>query len=158
MAVTKIRRMSSWTLLICAAISIVVFAMFYLGGVEADSTPEMKKPIYTGLLLNWMYILFALTAISTLVFAIWQFMGTMKVNPKGALLGLGVIVAFFVLMFVCYSIGDGTPLQGLNADIQQYNTSFWLKMTDMWLYSTYILLIMAVLAILWGSLKKVMGK
>lgn len=157
MAVTKIRKISSYTLLTCTVISLVVLGMFFLGGVE-DPSAEMKAPIYTGLLLNWMYILLGLAAASTLIFAVWQFAGSMKTNPKGALMGLGVIVLLFGMMFVCYAVGDGTAIPGLNADIQKYNIPFWLKTTDMWLYSTYIMLTLCIIAILWGSLKKVMGK
>ena len=60
MAVTKIRKISSWTLLISSIISVIVLVMFFTGGV-VDPAAEMKEPIYTGLLLNWTYALFALT-------------------------------------------------------------------------------------------------
>lgn len=157
MAVTKIRKMSSWTLLVCAVISVVVFALFYVGGI-VDPSAEMKEPVYTGLLLNWTYIIFGLTAVSTLIFAIWQFAGSLKTNPKSALMGLGVIVLFAAILFVCYSIGNGTPLPVVNADTEKYNTEGWLKITDMWIYSVYILIGLIVVAILWGSVKKVLGK
>ena len=52
MAVTKIRKISSWTLLISSIISIIVLGMFYAGGV-VDPAAEMKEPIYTGILINW---------------------------------------------------------------------------------------------------------
>ena len=41
MAVTKIRKISSWTLLISSIISIIVLGMFYAGGV-VDTAAEMK--------------------------------------------------------------------------------------------------------------------
>ena len=41
MAVTKIRKISSWTLLISSIISIIVLGMFYAGGV-VDPAAEMK--------------------------------------------------------------------------------------------------------------------
>ena len=65
MAVTKIRKMSSWTLLIVSIISLVVLGMFYAGGV-VDPSVEMKEPIYTGLLINWTSVLFFVTIISNL--------------------------------------------------------------------------------------------
>ncbi len=157
MAVTKIRKISSWTLLVCAIISVVVFLMFYVGGI-VDPSAEMKEPVYTGLLLNWMYVIFGLTAISTIIFAIWQFVTSLKTNPKSALTGLGVIVLFVVMMFICYSIGNGTPLPIVSADTAKYNVESWLKITDMWIYSVYILVGLIVIAILWGSIKKALGK
>ena len=51
MAVTKIRKISSWTLLLISIISLVILGMFYAGGV-VDASAEMKEPIYTGLLIN----------------------------------------------------------------------------------------------------------
>ena len=57
MAVTKIRKISSWTLLICALISIAVLGMFYAGGV-VDPAAELQEPIYTGLLIDWTSVLF----------------------------------------------------------------------------------------------------
>ena len=65
MAVTKIRKISSWTLLISSIISIIVLGMFYAGGV-VDPAAEMKEPIYTGLLINWTSVLFFVTIISTM--------------------------------------------------------------------------------------------
>ena len=50
MAVTKIRKMSSWTLLIVSLISIVVLGMFFGGGIT-NPGEEMKEYVYTGLLL-----------------------------------------------------------------------------------------------------------
>ena len=61
------------------------------------------------------------------LFAIWQFVNLLKVNPKSAVAALGVVVAFVAMLFITYSIGDGTPLQGLNADSQKYNTEGWLQ-------------------------------
>ena len=139
MAVTKIRKISSWTLLISSIISIIVLGMFYAGGV-VDPAAEMKEPIYTGLLINWTSVLFFVTIISTMLFAVWQFLTLLKTNAKS------------------YTMGDATPLTGLNADSQVYNTPGWLKITDMWIMSTIVLLVLIVACVVWGSVKRIMGK
>ena len=157
MAVTKIRKISSWTLLICSIVSIIILGMFFAGGV-VDPAAELQEPIYTGLLIDWTSALFFATIISTALFAIWQFLGLLKTNAKEALSSLAVLVLFVALLFVTYTVGDDTPLQGLNADSQQYNTAGWLKISDMWILST-ITLVCAILAcVVWGSIKKIMGK
>ena len=157
MAVTKIRKISSWTLLICSIVSIIILGMFFAGGV-VDPAAELQEPIYTGLLIDWTSALFFATIISTVLFAIWQFLGLLKTNAKEALSSLAVLVLFVALLFVTYTVGDDTPLQGLNADSQQYNTAGWLKISDMWILST-ITLVFAILAcVVWGSIKKIMGK
>ena len=91
MAVTKIRKVSSWTLLITSIISLVVLGMFYAGGV-VDPSVEMKEPVYTGLLLNWTSILFFITIVSTVIFALWQFTSLLKTSPISALASFIVII------------------------------------------------------------------
>ena len=157
MAVTKIRKISSWTLLLTSIISIVVLGMFYAGGV-VDPSVEMKEPIYTGLLLNWTSVLFFITIVSTVIFAIWQFTSLLKTSPKSALASFIVIICFAAMMFITYSMGDVTPMKGLNADSQVYNIPFWLKVTDMWIYSSAILMILIIVAVAAGSVKKMLNR
>lgn len=158
MAVTKIRKISSWILIACTAISIVVFIMFFFGGNGEPYKGEFKNPDYTGLVLNWMYIISAISAIATLLFGIWQFLSNLKGNPKKALMGLGVMVGFAALLLISYSIGSGDKLPIYGEDIQKFNVPFWLKTADMWLYSTYVLIGLIILAILGGSVKKLLNK
>ena len=157
MAVTKIRKISSWTLLISSIISIVVLGLFYAGGV-VDPSVEMKEPIYTGLLLNWTSILFFVTIISTVIFALWQFTSLLKTSPKSALASLIVVVLFAAVLFITYSMGDATPLTGLNADSQAYNIPFWLKITDMWINSTIVLMVLIIIAVAAGSVKRMLNR
>ena len=157
MAVTKIRKVSSWTLLISSIISVVALIMFYTGGV-VDPAAEMKEPVYTGLLLNWTYVLFGLTIASTIVLAAWQFLGSLKNDAKSALMSLLVLVLFVALLGITYTLGDATPLTGLNADSQAYNTTGWLKITDMWIYSTYALIALIILAVDWGTIRRILSR
>ena len=157
MAITKIRKVSSWTLLISSIISVVALIMFYTGGV-VDPAAEMKEPVYTGLLLNWTYVLFGLTIASTIVLAAWQFLGSLKNDAKSALMSLLVLVLFVALLGITYTLGDATPLTGLNADSQAYNTTGWLKITDMWIYSTYALIALIILAVVWGTIRRILSR
>ena len=138
-------------------ISIIVLGMFYAGGV-VDPAAEMKEPIYTGLLINWTSVLFFVTIISTMLFAVWQFLTLLKTNAKSAIMSLVVLVCFVAVLFITYTMGDATPLTGLNADSQVYNTPGWLKITDMWIMSTIVLLVLIVACVVWGSVKRIMGK
>lgn len=157
MAVTKIRKISSWTLLIVAVISLAVFALFYFGG-NGDPIGEWKNPTYTGELLMWAYFLLGVCAVSMILFGFMQFLAKFKTNPKGALTSLAVLGVFVVLLIIAYTMGDTTPLNGINADSQKFNVDSWLKITDMWLYAMYLLLGLSVCAILWGSIKKITNK
>lgn len=157
MAVTKIRKMSSWMLTGVIIISVIILAMFYLGGV-VDPAAENKEPVNTSLLLYWCYALFGVTMACLVLFGIMQFFSSLKTKPKAALGSLVVLVAFVILMGVSYAIGDPTPLPGINSDSEQFNTPGWLKISDMWIYSTYVLLGFSVLAMIAGSLKKILNK
>ncbi len=157
MAVTKIRKISSWTLLVTFLISIVVLGMFFGGGV-VDPSAENKEYVYTGLLLDWTYIVFAVTIICMALLALWQFASVLKTNPKSALMSFVVIALFVIVLLITYSMGDGTPLVGLNADSQSYNVPFWLKVTDMWIQSSIVLFALIVVALIAGSIKKLLSK
>ena len=157
MAVTKIRKLSSWTLLIISLITVVVVGIFFGGGV-VDPAAEVKDYVYTELLLNWTYLVFFLTIIALVVLGVWQYASVLKTNPKSAVMSLVVLVLFALLLIITYSIGDGTPLTTLNADSQTYNTSFWLKCTDMWIQSTIVLFLLIIAAIAWGTIKRIMSK
>lgn len=157
MAVTKIRKLSSWTVLIISLITVVVVGIFFGGGV-VDPAAEVKDYVYTELLLNWTYLVFFLTIIALVVLGVWQYASVLKTNPKSAVMSLVVLVLFALLLIVTYSIGDGTPLTTLNADSQTYNTSFWLKCTDMWIQSTIVLFVLIIAAIAWGTVKRIMSK
>ena len=161
MAVTKIRKISSWTLWAVAAISIVVFGLFFFGG-QTENSPFAAKgytdPKYTAELLYWGYTVLSLAVISLFGFAIFQFITSLMETPKKALAGLSVIVVFAVLLGITYAMGSDTPLSGLNADSEKFNIPMWLKVTDMWLYSMYTLGVLCILATLGGSIFKFMNK
>ncbi|MDR1524208.1 MAG: hypothetical protein LBS79_02980 [Tannerella sp.] len=158
MAVTKIRKISSWTLLFVSLISVAILALYYFGGVGEPLNGEMKNPVYTGELLYWAYLLLGLCALSMVLFGITQFFNKFRTNPKGAIMSLVVFVGFVILLIIAYAIGDETPLSGINADSQKFNTENWLKITDMWLYAMYILLILCVVAMIGGSVRKIINK
>jgi hypothetical protein len=159
MAVTKIRKISSWVLLACTLILLVVVGLFFFGG---NNEPYNGKwnPIHVDTVLYWMYALLGVTIVLILFFVIAQFISNFKHDTKKALTGLGVLVLFAVMLFAAYSFGDGTPIASLTtkADAAAYNTPFWLKLTDMFLYSIYIMAALVILAVAVGSVKKVFGK
>jgi len=157
----NIRRISSMTLLAVVLISIAVFGMFYFGGQMAVILVEnITNPKYTDHLLFWIYILLAICIISMLTFGITQFLNKLFTHPKSSLVSLAVIVGFGLLLFLTYTLADATPfpMSSINPDTQQFNVEFWLRIIDMWIYSVYILISLAVAVIVWGSVKKSIGK
>lgn len=157
MATTKIRKISTYTLWALIAISLIVILLFFFGGDTLDAKGNLVYN-YTSLLLVWTYILSGLTIVTTILSAL-------VLRPKSAhpdLLAkksaLIVLAVFVVTVLVSYLLGDSTALTTLNADNQEFNTAGWLKLTDTFLYSTYILSALIVVAVLWGALKKAFDK
>jgi hypothetical protein len=158
MKINIFNRISGWVLWLVVIISAVLLGLFYFGGLDAPLNGEWKNPTYTSHVLIWCYVLLGLCAASLLLFGLGQFIFKLITKPKSALTTLGVFAAFAVLIIVAYNLGSGDKLPGINADLQQYNTPFWLKITDTWLYSFYILLILTILAIIWGAIQKLFTK
>ena len=158
MAVSKIRKISNLTLLVLLAASLVVLGFFYLGGI-VPGTENMEEPVpmHLGTLLYWMYGVLGLALVVTVLSALVQLIMLFRDNLKSAIESLAIIILFFGLFVVGYLLGDGTPL-----NIQGYdgteNTSFWNSVTDMWIYTTYIFLALISCVLIWGVVKKAIGK
>ena len=141
------------------AIILVVMGLFFFGGDAASDAmvpgvdPEMWQPAQTDALLYLMYALFGVAIAATIIAAVFQFASALKDNPASAVKSLLGLVLLVVVLIVAWSMGDGTPMQ-----IPGYsgtdNVPFWLKVTDMFLYSIYILLFATVVAIIVSGIKK----
>ncbi len=150
MAVTKIHKTSKTALIIGVLISIAVMVLFYLGGqvpAHEKIAADMSQPKFTDVVLYWSYILFAITIVVLLLFAIATFFKQLKESPKKALGGLLALVGIAALLLVTYLIGDGSLLEIPGYDGPD-NKPATLKLTDMWLYSSYIMLALTFFAIL----------
>ncbi len=162
MAVTKISRISRWTLYAMSVVTVVLIGLFFLAG---NVQPEQQyaelvglvEPVFTDALLYWVYILLGITLLSVFVFSIFGFVNNLRYNRKKAINSLITLVVFAVLLIIAYSIGDGTPLNILGYEGPD-NVKGMLKLTDMWLYSIYILMALTILAMLFSPLIKRIGK
>ncbi|MDD3360009.1 MAG: hypothetical protein PHH72_13440 [Parabacteroides sp.] len=156
MSVTKIRKTSSWTLLAVTLISLLVLGIYYFGGV-VDPAAEMVEPVYTGLLLNWIYAVFAVTIFSMVLFAIWNIVSLIQHDAKSAIMPIGIIAVAAAILVITFSMGDGNQLNLVGYD-GDHNTESWLKLTDMWLYTTYILMGLILVSLAFFSVRKVLSK
>ncbi len=121
-------------------ITVILVAMFYLGGnVEGEA---YTTPVNTDLLLVWGMILFGIATLLAVVFPILQII----TNPKGAGKGLMGLLALVVVVLISYALSDGTLL-----DLPGYtgpdNNPTSLKFADTVLYTMYILGVGAILSI-----------
>jgi len=152
-------KVSYYVLYVMFAAILVVLGLFYFGGdAQGDAVlmgvdPEMWQPAQTDSLLYLVYGLLGLAVIATVAAFILQFGSALKDNPVKALKSLIGVILLVVVMFIAWSMGSGEPLviQGYDGSD---NVPFWLKITDMFLYSFYFLLGATILAMLFSSIKK----
>ena len=156
MAVTGIRKTSSYTFLALVAISVIVFALFLFGGSELDMK-DNKVYAYTDVLIYWTYALGSLSVVTVLFFVVKDFIAELAASPSAALKKIAGPIALIVLLLVTYAIGDTTPLK-LNEEAQRFNAPFWLKFSDMWIYSVYVLLFLTIVAAIAGAVKSALNR
>lgn len=152
-------KVSYYVLYAMFAAILVVLGLFYLGGnAQGDAVlmgvdPEMWQPAQTNALIYLMYGLFGLAVVATVAAFLLQFGSALKDNPGGALKSLIGVIILIVVVIIAWTMGSDQPLT-----IPGYsgtdNVPFWLKITDMFLYSIYILFGATVLAIIFSSIKK----
>ena len=147
-------RVSYYVLYAIFAIIVVVLCLFYFGGEGEPLGPErMPNPIYTDALLYLMYGLLGFTVIITIVAFLAQFGAALKENPMAAIKSLLGVVLLVVVMIVAWSMGSEETLVMSGYDGTE-NIPFWLKITDMFLYTLYFLIAACIVAILGSSVKK----
>ena len=162
MAVTKISRISRWALYAMTAVTIVLIALFFLAGnvLPENQIPQLVglvEPNFTDILLYWVYVLLGITILSVILFSIVGFINNLKYSRRSAINSLVTLAIFAVLLIFAYTIGDGTPLNILGYEGPD-NVKGMLKLTDMWLYTIYILMALTILAMLFSPLIKRIGK
>lgn len=152
-------KVSYYVLYVMLAAIVVVLGLFYFGGnASGDSVltnvdSEMWQPAHTDTLIYLVYVLLGVAVVATVAAFLFQFGTALKDNPGKALKSLIGVIILVVVVFIAWTMGSGEPL-----NIPGYsgtdNVPFWLKITDMFLYTIYILLGATVLAIIFSSIKK----
>ncbi|MBV3868049.1 hypothetical protein [Phocaeicola coprocola] len=139
-------KVSYYVFYVCIALILVVLGMFFGVGYNETNAAGLVEPANTPALMYLMYGMFAVTVIATLIGAIAQFGGALKDNPKGAIKSLFGLILLVVLLIVTYNLGSSeTVVLGGGAE---YSDTTMLKVTDMFLYSTYVLFAIAAIGAL----------
>lgn len=137
-------KMSYYALYVCFAVILVVLGMFFLVGYN-NPVGDMNAPEHTETLIYLMYALFGVTVGLTVIAAIAQFGAALKDNPMGAIKSLLGLVLLVAVVLISYAMGSDATI---TANEAPYTDTFWLKITDMFIYSIYFLLGIAALATL----------
>lgn len=129
-------KLSYYVLYACFALIAIVLGMFYFVGYN-NLVGENNAPEHTETLIYLMYFLFAVCVAVTVIAAVAQFGAALKDNPKAAIKSLLGLVLLAIIVGGSYAAGsDATVITGDGP----FTNTFLLKVTDMFIYSTYILL------------------
>ncbi len=150
------KKIASIILGILILLSLVAFGFYYGGGHEIIKG-DKKVPNNLDYLMIWTYVLIGLTVLSTLIFGVYNLVMSFITNPKKAILSVISLIALLGLLAVAYILGDGSGTYGVNNDKLPkllMDATTWIKVTDMWIYATYVLLGLNVVAVLAGFVKQ----
>lgn len=145
---TKLSKILNFVLIALLIVTAVFAGMFYFGGEIEGAAYD--TPVHTDSFLNWGIFLVFATAAITIVFEIISLI----LRPKNAIRSLISIAVLAVVVFISYSLGDATPLT-LPGYEGPDNVASMLILSDMFLYSTYFLIGILIVAILYTEIAKV---
>jgi hypothetical protein len=150
----KAHKISNRILWICTIIALIIFTFFYTAYIKDPEAMDVKQ---TDGVLIFSFALLFITCLITLFFSVYKLTKGGKNYFLKTLHSSLLIVMLGLLLFATYQLGNGEPLTILGYQGKE-NTYYWLKISDMWIYSSFILLGLAFLAVfsgvIWSYLKK----
>lgn len=140
--------------LVLVSVAVLVFGAFYLIGYDMpyDRNPEISAPLFTDVVLWFIYVLTALIVVLTAVSVVRE----LRLRSKDAMADNGVpasriawataglLAGSLVLAFAFASV------EPLRINGREFTSAAWLRLTDMFINTSIILLIAAVGAVAFG--------
>lgn len=128
------------TLYALLIVSVIISVMFWVGGSSdvVINGETWNEPTYTGLYLNWAYVLAAIALCLTIIIAIVRFMLNFVANPKKGLSTLLVLLVFAGVFVIAWAMGSDARLDIIGYDGTD-NEGVMARYSDMCLYAAYIL-------------------
>ncbi len=153
-------KISIRVLYLLVAVVAVVFIAFGLIGFDRpyDDNPEFNAPLLTDVVLVLMYLLF----LGTLGVAIWSLVKGLKYRGERVVNGvparkIAVSVAggtlLLLLLTFLFGSSDAIVING-----KPYETWAWLKLADMFVDTSIILIVVAVATVVYGNMKYIRKK
>jgi len=145
---SRIIQIILWVLM---AVTIVFAVLFYFGNmVEGTEGTRLEEPVITQTFLSWAYILLIVAAAITIIFSVVNII----INPKGIRKGIVALVGAVVIIVIAYLMADDTVLN-MPYFTGKGNEPTTLKWVDTGLFTAYILIALAFLAIIWSSVSRI---
>jgi hypothetical protein len=134
--------------LISFVMLIAFFATFGQGSGTIDSAAgeAIQVPLLTDAIIYWVYALFGIAIVVSIVAALGQFVKSLISNPASAIKSLIPILLFAGIFVVSYIMGSGEKMNIIGYEGTQ-NEGTWAQIADMFLYTVYTLIVLIILAI-----------
>ncbi|MDD2284108.1 MAG: hypothetical protein PHQ11_01720 [Paludibacter sp.] len=114
--------------------------------VDSAAGEAIHVPLLTDVIIYWLYALFGIALVVTIVAAVTQFVKSLISNPAAAIKSLIPILLFAGIFVVSFLLGSGEKMNIIGYEGTQ-NEGVWAQITDMFIYTVYTLLVLIVLAI-----------
>jgi hypothetical protein len=143
----KTEKISSYVLYAIIALTAIIMALFFGVGYNmiSDVDGSMNAPLCTNLLLFFMYFLVVVTVIVTVLSIVHSSRLGNRVKDDFGVpsrkITLFVCALLVVSLIVTFAFGSSTPVKTSEGI---YRSVFWLKITDMFIYTTAVLLVVAI--------------
>jgi membrane protease YdiL (CAAX protease family) len=143
----KLQNMSKLPTLIlwiCMAVTVGIFGLFYYASIKNQNNENTGD---VNFLLYWLYLILIAGISVTISFSLTRFFSRWKEKPRSVIKPFITIVLLFFLFISAY-LFSSTETLPVKVSNENENSSFWLRLTDIWLYSIYILLGLIAISIL----------
>lgn len=145
-----------------AIVCIVVFAMYWLVGYDRPfvDNANFNAPLFTDAVLVLAYLYVA----AAIAMAVWSVVRALKVRGKGEAydnnvpvkkIGYCVAGGVAALLLLTFAVGSSVSMR-ING--VAFTDVMWLKISDMFITSSLVLLLIAALAVVYGSTKYIRRK
>ncbi len=152
-------KLSSRVLYVVIALVCLLFALFWFVGYDRpfEDAPNFSAPLFTDAVIVFMEVLVFATACC----AMWSLVRGLKIRGKGEKqennvpvkkIGYSVTVGTVLLLLLTFLMGSSDPMS-ING--VPYTHVFWLKVADMLISSSLVLMVVAVGAMIFGATKYV---
>jgi len=124
----------------------IIFAITIAVGIYffPQARQDMDRGVM-GLFLIWVYIMFGLTVVIVLTLPLFS---TKPQAFKKMLLSIGFLV---VVLGISYLLGSSTPSAGMSNLPNGIPSGTTLRLIDVYVIGTYIMLVLAILALIFSS-------
>lgn len=142
---------------VLAGLSIVVFTMYWFVGYErpfADN-PNFNAPLFTDVVIVLGYLFIT----AGVCIALWAVARALRIRGKGESynnnipvkkISYSVAIGVLGLLLLTFFIGSSAEML-INGVL--FADQFWLKTSDMFIYTSLVLIVVAIGAVIYGATK-----